>query len=77
MLRLSLQLNTPDEGDSPENRYDCDYCAFAPEPDEVIVLFRDSGNTIHLKLCLPCAWADSDHSNELDRTVAAANRTED
>lgn len=52
---LIVQQNRPDPGDDPENRYDCDGCAHAPDPTEIIVIVYDATDEIDVKLCAGCA----------------------
>lgn len=53
---IEIQLNEPDLGDDPENRYDCDACAHAPAADEPIVLIiaKDTEEVVD-KFCMECA----------------------
>jgi hypothetical protein len=51
---LELKFNEPDEGDDPENRYDCDSCAYPPQPDEYILLVKEDCE-ITDKFCEECA----------------------
>lgn len=51
---IRFKLNEPDEGDDPENRYDCDDCAYPPQPDEPIILVL-TGEEVTQKYCVDCA----------------------
>ena len=58
---LRIRLNTPDEGDDPNNRWDCDSCAHAPEATEPIILILEGdgegneGKHLKAKVCTDCA----------------------
>lgn len=54
MMNIELRLNAPDPGDDPENRFDCDHCAYAPTADEHILLVL-KGADVLAKLCTDCA----------------------
>jgi hypothetical protein len=52
---ITIQLNLPDNGDDPNNRYDCDDCAYCPEPNEPILLNITNADEVTNKYCLECA----------------------
>lgn len=52
---IVVKANEPDADDDPENRYDCDHCAYAPLPTETIVLVLDKKFEVVAKLCEGCA----------------------
>ena len=55
---LRIQLNAPTPGDDPNNRFDCDACAYTPTPDEPIILVLHElrgEEEIRHKICTDCA----------------------